>query len=37
MNYNAREGKELLNPKETLSRNVSEKWNQVLSPNFKLK
>jgi hypothetical protein len=37
MSYNAREGKKLLNPKETLSRNVSEKWNQILSPNFKLK
>jgi len=37
MSYNAREGKKLLNPNETLSKNVSEKWNQVLSPNFKLK
>jgi hypothetical protein len=27
----------LFNPRETLSRNLSEKWNQVLSPNFKLK
>jgi len=37
MNYNAREGKKLLNSRETLSRNVSEKWNQIFSPNFKLK
>jgi hypothetical protein len=37
MNYNVREGKELLNSKETLSRNVFEKWNQIFSPNFKLK
>ncbi len=27
MNYNAREGKKLLNPRETLSKNVREKWN----------
>ncbi len=27
MNYNAREGKKLLNPREILSKNVSEKWN----------
>jgi hypothetical protein len=37
MSYNAREGQKLLHPKEILSRNVSEKWNQVLSPNSKLK
>ncbi len=37
MSYNAREGQKLLHPKEILSRNVFEKWNQVLSPNFKLK
>jgi hypothetical protein len=37
MNYNAREGKKLLNSRETLSKNVSKKWNQIFSPDFKLK
>jgi len=37
MNYNVREGQKLLHPKEILSRNVSKKWNQVFSPNLKLK
>jgi hypothetical protein len=37
MSYNAREGQKLLHPKEILSTNVSKKWNQVLSPNSKLK
>jgi len=37
MNYNAMEGQKLLNLREILSRNVFEKWNQVLSPYFKLK
>ncbi len=27
MSYNVREGKKLLNPKETLSKNVFKKWN----------
>jgi len=37
MSYNAREGRKLLNPRKPLSRNLSKKWNQVLSPNFELK
>jgi hypothetical protein len=37
MNYNAREGKKLFNSRETPSRNVSKKWNQIFSPDFKLK
>lgn len=36
MNYNAREGKKLFNSRD-LSRNVSKKWSQIFSPDFKLK
>lgn len=37
MNYNVREGKKLFNSRETPSRNVSKKWNQIFSTDFKLK